>query len=450
VFNTLFPPFQKNAVVTPALRIFKPELDCELHTDASSVGIGAVLLQQDKGIVHPAAYYSRRTKDCETRYHAYDLETLAIVDAVEHFRVYLYGRHFTIYTDCNSVRATALKRDLHPRVARWWIKLQDYDFSIQYRPGHKMGHVDYLSRNPVETMCVLRTVPRADTTECTTLQDFQQRDEFCEGVLKNPSGYSDFSVRDGAVVTTGDSPKCFVPVAARLQTMRQYHDKSSHIRWEKCIAQMREDLFWPKMGKCLKKYIRNCRACVLGKSHTGRRSGLWQKGERPKDILDTWHVDHAGPLVKSHGCTQILVIVDAFSKYYSLKPIKSKTSEDSIKALFSVFKQLGKPRRIIADRGTAFTSTMFRNFLSEQQVELHHIATGMPRGNGQVERVMRTVFNLLRATLTDQKESTWVEALADIETVINSTVHATTGFAPTVLQLGSNPRLPATAQCCQR
>jgi hypothetical protein len=309
-----------------------------------------------------------------------------------------------------------------------------------------MGHVDYLSRNPVETMCVLRTVQRADTTECTTLQDFQQRDEFCEGVLKNSSGCSDFSVREGAVVNAGDSPKCFVPVAARLQTMRQYHDKSSHIGWEKCISKMREDLFWPKMGKCLKKYIRNCRACVLGKSHTGRRSGLWQKGERPKDILDTWHVDHAGPLLKSHGCTQILVIVDAFSKYCSLKPIKSKTSEDSIKALFSVFKQLGKPRRIIADRGTAFTSTMFRNFLSEQQVELHHIATGMPRGNGQVERVMRTVFNLLRATLTDQKESTWVEALADIETVINSTVHATTGFAPTVLQLGSNPRLPATVQ----
>jgi hypothetical protein len=69
-----------------------------------------------------------------------------------------------------------------------------------------MGHVDYLSRNPVETMCVLRTVQRADTTECTTLQDFQQRDEFCEGVLKNPSGYSDFYVRDGAGVTAGDSP----------------------------------------------------------------------------------------------------------------------------------------------------------------------------------------------------------------------------------------------------
>jgi hypothetical protein len=113
----------------PALRIFNPELYCQLHTDASSVGIGAVLLQQDKGIVHPVAYYSRRTKDCETRYHAYDLETLAIVDGVEHFRVYLYGRHFTIYTDCNSIRATALKRDLHPRVARWWIKLQDYDYS---------------------------------------------------------------------------------------------------------------------------------------------------------------------------------------------------------------------------------------------------------------------------------------------------------------------------------
>jgi hypothetical protein len=112
--------------------------------------------RKEDGAVRPVAYFSRRTTECEAKYHSYDLETLAIVEAVEHFRHYLYGVHFTVYTDCNSVRATALKKNLHPRVARWWVKLQDYDFSIEYRAGSKMGHVDYLSRNPIDTICVVK------------------------------------------------------------------------------------------------------------------------------------------------------------------------------------------------------------------------------------------------------------------------------------------------------
>ena len=117
---------------SPILRIYNPELECQLHTDASSMG-SATLLQEENGVVRTLA------AELQTVNQSYDLETLAIVEAVEHFRVYLYGRHFT-----------ALKRNLHPRVARWWIKLQDYDFSVEYRPGQKMAHGDYLSRNPFD------------------------------------------------------------------------------------------------------------------------------------------------------------------------------------------------------------------------------------------------------------------------------------------------------------
>jgi hypothetical protein len=84
--------------------------------------------------------------------------------------------------------------------------------------------------------------------------------------------------------------------------------------------------------------------------------------------------------------------------------------------------------------------------MDEQNVQLHHIATGVPGGNGKVERVMRTVFNLLRATLTAEKEKTRVDTLPDIENNINTTVHSSTGFSPMTLQFGTNPRLPATQQ----
>lgn len=99
-------------IFSPVLRIYDPNLPCELHTDASAVGLGAVLLQSENGTTRPVAHYSRHTSECESRYHSFDLETLAIVDAVGHFRAYLYRRHFVIYTDCNVVRATALKKDM--------------------------------------------------------------------------------------------------------------------------------------------------------------------------------------------------------------------------------------------------------------------------------------------------------------------------------------------------
>jgi transposase InsO family protein len=125
-------------------------------------------------------------------------------------------------------------------------------------------------------------------------------------------------------------------------------------------------------------------------------------------------------------------------------PHTKKTSADSIRALQCVFDKLGAPRPTLADRGAAFTSRMFKTFLAEQTVELHNIVTGTPRGNGQIERLMRIIFNLLRATLTADKENTWFSLLPGIEDVINITVHAITEFAPTVLHLGINPRLSAT------
>lgn len=119
----------------PLLTIFDPDLPTELHTDASSIGYGSILLQKSGGINKVVAYFSKRTSPCESRYHSYELETLAIYNALKHFRVYLLGINFKIITDCNSVKSTINKKDLSPRVARWWSYMQDFTFDVEYRKG---------------------------------------------------------------------------------------------------------------------------------------------------------------------------------------------------------------------------------------------------------------------------------------------------------------------------
>lgn len=133
----------------PVLMIHDPNAETEVHTDASAIGYGAVLLQRKEGKLHPVAYYSKRTSDAESRYHSYELETLAVVNAVKHFRSYLHGRKFRVVTDCNSLQSTRIKLDLKPRVHRWWAFLQGFDFDIVHREGKHICHADFFSRNPL-------------------------------------------------------------------------------------------------------------------------------------------------------------------------------------------------------------------------------------------------------------------------------------------------------------
>lgn len=71
---------------------------------------------------------------------------LAIVRAVERFYMYLFGLEFTVVTDCNALVYAINKANLNPRIARWTLALQNYNFKIAHRPGKRMVHVDALSR----------------------------------------------------------------------------------------------------------------------------------------------------------------------------------------------------------------------------------------------------------------------------------------------------------------
>lgn len=75
----------------PVLSIYDPDRETELHTDASAVGYGGILIQKVDGTPHVVAHYSRRTTPAESKYHSYELETLAVVNAVKHFRHFLHG-----------------------------------------------------------------------------------------------------------------------------------------------------------------------------------------------------------------------------------------------------------------------------------------------------------------------------------------------------------------------
>lgn len=106
--------------------------------DASNLWLGAVLLQkQDDNEWYPICYYSRRTASKKARYHSFELVTLAIVCALEKYRVYMIGIEFVIQTDCNSLKLLEKKRDMSPSIARWFVRLSEFNYRIEYHPGEQ-------------------------------------------------------------------------------------------------------------------------------------------------------------------------------------------------------------------------------------------------------------------------------------------------------------------------
>jgi len=92
------------------------------------------------------------------------------------------------------------------------------------------------------------------------------------------------------------------------------------------------------------------------------------------------------------------------------------------------------PTRLIADQGRSFTGTKFVQFCSSQKIQLHLIETGASRANGQVERVMSTLKNLLTAVET--RSRSWQDALGYVQLVLNCTVNRSTKCSPLELLIG--------------
>ena len=132
----------------PVLTAPDPNLPYVLSTDASGVGIGAVLEQEKDGVLKPIAFYSRKLAPRETRYGITELEALAIHQAARHFAVYLMGSHTKVWTDHKALTFLRTMRNSSPRVARWCVELQQYDLDIQYKKGCENVVADALSRNP--------------------------------------------------------------------------------------------------------------------------------------------------------------------------------------------------------------------------------------------------------------------------------------------------------------
>lgn len=246
-----------------------------------------------------------------------------------------------------------------------------------------------------------------------------------------------YEVRDGIVYRKdGEKLQLLIPENMIPSVIFHMHDNMGHMGEDKTSRNIRRHFFFANMRQLVKDHIENCLPCLTFNAKSGRKEQKLKIYEKIPLPFSTVHIDHLGPLEKSKkGYQHILVIVDAFTKYVRLYATKTTNTKEVLRSLNDYCRSYGIPKRIVSDRGTAFSSEEFKTWVGRKGNKHVMIATACPRANGQVERFNRTLVPLL-AKKADKEKKDWSNLLEKAEFVLNNMTSSATGDTPARLLFG--------------
>ena len=450
----------------PVLTLPDESLPFVVTTDASGFAVGATLSQDQGNGLQPIAFLSHKLHKAETNYPVHEQELLAIVLALKEWRHYLHGTKFRIQTDHQSLRFLNTQPHLSPRQVRWSEFLQQFDFHIEYKPGHLNAAADALSRRPdhdsnatrtpiATTTATLNNLVASVTTAATDLVEkvklAYQQDSFCKTLLSSSSSSvssSPYSIRNGLIFSGN---QLYVPAddSIRAALLKESHDSrvSGHVGITKTFDLLSRHFFWPKMQASVREYVNSCRECQENKSRNQNLPGLLQSIPHP---LRRWLVVSMDfitclPLSRN-GFNTLLVVVDKCSKMIHLIPTTINVTAPEVARLFfrEIVRHHGLPSTIISDRDPRFTSSFWTELWSQFGTALAMSTAYHPQTDGQTERANRTIEDILR-NYVDKRQNDWDEHLTAVEIAYNNSKQASTGFSPFFLNHGQHPILPLTS-----
>ncbi|XP_045500836.1 uncharacterized protein LOC123698286 isoform X4 [Colias croceus] len=189
--------------------------------------------------------------------------------------------------DCSALTMTLQKKDLPPRVARWALLLEEYDYTIEHRPAARMKHADALSRQPIKNIIVL-----TDTAaRLRRAQDDDLQIKLIKKVLEKES-YDDYVLENGMLWKIKDGNKLMVvPKKMQNEIIRKHHE-NGHFGCVKTEELINRNYYIENLKEKIKTNIDNCVECILNSNKRGKKEGFLHvidKGDLP---LSTYHIDH--------------------------------------------------------------------------------------------------------------------------------------------------------------
>lgn len=439
----------KRALTTePVLGHFNKECPIEIHTDASGIGIGAVLVQRQGEEEKVIAYASRTLQKAERNYSTTERECLAIIWAIGKFRPYIFGQPFTIVTDHHSLCWLANLKDPSGRLARWALRLQEYDVSIVFKNGKKHKDADCLSRYPIPEDGEI-SVEIPSLMSLINIQEEQKRDPNIVKIidkLNQPHGQTQkgFQIKEGSLYKKNFDPlgKTWLPVIPRqlrFSILRELHDvpTAGHLGFARTYDRIRKRFYWPGMYRDIRRYVAKCRDCQRRKCPSQRPPGLLMPLPPTYEPFQRVGIDLLGRFpVSTSGQRWIIVCTDYLTKFAITKALPTGEASEVAKFLIEdVILKHGAPRQIITDRGRCFQSKLVHELTKSWGVSQRMTSAYHPQTNGLTERLNKTLSNML-AMYVEVEQRDWDAILPMVTFAYNTAKQESTGFSPFLLVHG--------------
>lgn len=406
-----------------------------LETDASKFAVGAVLSQSSSSDpspdLSPVGFFSRKMSSAECNYDVHDKELLAIVCALDHWSHYFLGapHSLQIFTDHRNLVYFRTRQTLSPRLLRWSMFLNQFDFVLSYRRGSENIPADLLSRRSdfVEEGC-----------ESLTASELQSQ------VLLPDHFWNDTNIHIASINSATRQLTSVLDESEQINIIIQRHNSlfAGHPGRAKTFALISRDFVWPKMREMIYKYVDSCVVCQQTKTRRQKPLGLLKPlpiSSRPwKDIS----MDFITKLPLSLNFDSILVVVDRFSKMTHFIPCVEALNAEALSHLIinNIIRLHGLPDSIVSDRGPQFVSSFWKTLLGLLDIKVSLASAAHPQTDGQTERMNQNLEQYLRC-FVNYFQDDWSSLLPYAEFAINNVPNVSTGKSPFEINFGFNPRM---------
>ncbi len=403
-----------------------------LHTDASELGISAILTQ-DKNLI---GLFSKKLNTAESNYSTVEKELLAVVYGLTHFRNIVWGNKVTVFTDSKNI--TFRNAPSNSRIIRWKLAISEFDYNFEHVEGKTNNGPDFLSRNFLDSIsninqskCIQKIRYHTKIKNILSLNNIAKEQTNIQEEIQRSNPFKlKQCIIDSYNIYVDKQGRPFIPPILSNELLELVHIFLAHPGINRTYKTLHKYIFIPRLKIKIKALVDNCKECQINKSsknlsHTSQGS-LHQSNFNDvvaTDIVGPYNTDNIKDNFEKYF---IITFIDMHSRVVRFHPVVTISSEEVINGIKNWVSTFGPPKCLLSDQGKQYTSNAVSETCKLFKIEKIFSTPYNPTGNSIAERINKIITTSLKCL----KHLNFIKAISKIENAQNNSYHTSIGCSP--------------------